>query len=97
VVGSGLRASDSTERQADGEVTTAVVRCQLLTGRTHQIRVHLAARGWPIVGDRVYGDVSALIPRQALHAWRVTFPHPVTGASITVMSPIPADIAALLS
>ena len=96
VTGSGLRASGSTERQAGGEVTT-VVRCQLLTGRTHQIRVHLAARGWPIVGDRVYGEVSALIPRQALHAWRVTFPHPVTHAPTTVTSPIPPDIAALLS
>jgi len=95
VMGSGLRAPGSG-LQASGSGTT-VVRCQLLTGRTHQIRVHLAARGWPIVGDRVYGEVSALIPRQALHAWRVTFPHPVTGVSITVMSPIPADIAALLS
>jgi 23S rRNA pseudouridine1911/1915/1917 synthase len=74
----------------------SVVRCELPTGRTHQIRVHLAARGWPVVGDRVYGQESALIPRQALHAWRVTFPHPVTREPITVTSPIPADLDALL-
>ena len=48
-----------------------MVRCELVTGRTHQIRVHLAARGWPIVGDRVYGATDSRITRQALHAWRV--------------------------
>ena len=96
VVGSGLQAPGSG-LGASGSGVQAVVRCELLTGRTHQIRVHLAARGWPIVGDRVYGEESALIARQALHAWRVTFPHPVTRESMTITSPIPADIAALLS
>ncbi len=73
----------------------SAVRCELLTGRTHQIRVHLAARGWPIVGDRVYGQESSAIARQALHAWRVTFPHPVTRDSIAVTAPLPQDMAAL--
>lgn len=82
-------------RSADGD-DMSVVRCELLTGRTHQIRVHLAASGWPVIGDRVYGQESPLMPRQALHSWRVTFPHPVTRDPITVTSTIPADIDALL-
>ena len=60
----------------------SLVRCELVTGRTHQIRVHLAARGWPIVGDAVYGGRTRAIARQALHAWRVTLPHPVTARSL---------------
>src|SRR4029450_10356811 len=56
----------------------SVVRCELVTGRTHHIRVPLASGGWPIVGDRTYGNPAADIARQALHAWRVTMPHPVT-------------------
>ncbi len=75
--------------------TSLCVRCDLLTGRTHQIRVHLAASGWPIVGDAVYGQPSADISRQALHAWRVTLSHPVTRQVIAVTSPVPADIAAI--
>lgn len=73
----------------------SIVRCDLLTGRTHQIRVHLASRGWPIIGDSVYGHSSDAISRQALHAWRVTLPHPVTRQNIVVTSPLPSDIAAI--
>src|SRR5262249_24096939 len=71
-----------------------VLRCSLMTGRTHQIRAHLAARGWPIVGDPLYGEprweavvdpalaaVLRAFPRQALHAWRLAFVHPMTGAN----------------
>jgi 23S rRNA pseudouridine1911/1915/1917 synthase len=58
--------------------------------------VHLAARGWPIAGDRLYGGDTRLIGRQALHAWRVTMPHPVTRAPLAVEAPLPADVAALL-
>jgi 23S rRNA pseudouridine1911/1915/1917 synthase len=86
------------------------VRVQLETGRTHQIRVHLAHAGYPIVGDRVYGGRlllpkgateslrSALraFPRQALHAARLAFDHPVTGRPIECLSPLPADMRALL-
>jgi 23S rRNA pseudouridine1911/1915/1917 synthase len=75
----------------------SLVRCELVTGRTHQIRVHLAARGWPIAGDRLYGGDVAHIERQALHAWRLTMPHPVTGATLSVEAPVPNDIAALLA
>ena len=70
----------------------ALVRCDLVTGRTHQIRVHLAACGWPIVGDRMYGSPDRRIERQALHAWRITVQHPVSGHPLTVEAPVPADI-----
>ncbi len=74
----------------------SLLRCELVTGRTHQIRVHLAARGWPIVGDRVYGTADPAIIRQALHAWRITMPHPRSRAPLQLVAPVPADIAALL-
>jgi 23S rRNA pseudouridine1911/1915/1917 synthase len=80
------------------------------TGRTHQLRVHLAALGHPIVADRLYGGggrrgggtpasvLAALdaCPRQALHAESVAFAHPVSGKAITVRAPLPADLEALL-
>ena len=72
--------------------TMSVVRCELVTGRTHQIRVHLAARGWPILGDRAYGEAHEAIGRQALHAWRIGLPHPATGEPITIVAPLPADM-----
>jgi 23S rRNA pseudouridine1911/1915/1917 synthase len=86
------------------------VRVQLETGRTHQIRVHLAHAGFPIVGDRVYGGRLALpkgvsealrqalreFPRQALHAARLQFDHPVTGRPVECHSPLPADMRGLL-
>jgi 23S rRNA pseudouridine1911/1915/1917 synthase len=75
---------------------TSLVQCRLITGRTHQIRVHLAAKGWPILGDTTYGVADARIKRQALHAWRVSFAHPSTGAAIEVEAPVPADMQALL-
>ncbi len=86
------------------------VRVQLETGRTHQIRVHLAHAGFPIVGDRVYGGRLALprgasealrqalkdFPRQALHAARLEFAHPVTGKPVECEAPLPADMRELL-
>lgn len=74
----------------------ALVRCELVTGRTHQIRVHLSARGWPIAGDRVYGTADPRIDRQALHAWRVAMPHPVTRDAMSFEAPLPADLADLM-
>jgi 23S rRNA pseudouridine1911/1915/1917 synthase len=74
----------------------AVLRCRLVTGRMHQIRAHLAARGWPLVGDPVYGRAGARdFPRQALHAWRVAFTHPVTGERVECVAPPPDDIIEL--
>lgn len=73
-----------------------VVRCELVTGRTHQIRVHLSASGWPIVGDRVYGSADDRIGRQALHAWRLSMPHPVTRAPMSFEAALPADMSSLV-
>jgi 23S rRNA pseudouridine1911/1915/1917 synthase len=86
------------------------VRVQLETGRTHQIRVHLAHAGFPLVGDRVYGGRLTLprgateelrqalrdFPRQALHAARLEFEHPVGGKPVACAAPLPADMVALL-
>ena len=69
--------------------------CRLVTGRRHQIRVHLAARGWPIVGDAVYGRALDGFPRHALHAWRIGLVHPTTGAAVRLEAPIPDEIVAL--
>ena len=69
----------------------SLVRCELVTGRTHQIRVHLSARGWPILGDRLYGGRAEQISRQALHAWRISLPHPVTRERLVLRAPLPAD------
>ena len=92
----------------------SLVRCQLITGRQHQIRAHLAHAGFPIVGDKLYahGDDAFIeycdagltpelarlfvLPRHALHAARVTFPHPDRGI-ITAEAPLPPDLAALLA
>jgi 23S rRNA pseudouridine1911/1915/1917 synthase len=75
----------------------SLVRCELITGRTHQIRVHLAARGWPIAGDVSYGEAHPALTRQALHAWRVTLPHPVTREPLQLEAPVPRDFRALLT
>lgn len=72
----------------------STVRCRLITGRTHQIRVHLAAKGWPIVGDATYGKPSPF-PRQALHAWRLTFRQPTTGRELSIEAPVPSDMRGL--
>ena len=83
----------------------SLLRCRLITGRTHQIRVHLAAKSWPIVGDPIYGrrsteptnDVALpRIGRQALHAWRIGFAHPKTGKRIVVTAPLPDDMLRFL-
>jgi 23S rRNA pseudouridine1911/1915/1917 synthase len=89
----------------------ALIECRLLTGRTHQIRVHLAHIGHPLIGDPAYGtragrgvarsgEAGAAIagfPRQALHARLLGFTHPATGETLTFDSPLPADMARLLS
>jgi 23S rRNA pseudouridine1911/1915/1917 synthase len=78
---------------------TVLLRCQLETGRTHQIRVHLRAIGHPVVGDRDYnGGRPGLDPgRPFLHAGELRFAHPVSGESIGVTAPLPADLVACLA
>jgi 23S rRNA pseudouridine1911/1915/1917 synthase len=76
---------------------TALLRVMLETGRTHQIRVHLAAIGHPVCGDPQYGAAGQLgLSRQFLHAARLAFEHPVTGAPVDVTSPLPDDLVAAL-
>jgi 23S rRNA pseudouridine1911/1915/1917 synthase len=74
----------------------ALLRVRLETGRTHQIRVHLAAIGLPVAGDPVYGTPEPGLRRQFLHAARLAFTHPVTGSRVDVASPLPADLEAVL-
>lgn len=73
----------------------ALVELHPLTGRTHQIRVHLAYLGCPIVGDDLYGRESELISRHALHATRVELNHPSTGEAMVFESPMPEDLQRL--
>ena len=89
-----------------GKPTAARVSCQLETGRTHQIRVHMASKGTPCLGDPVYGSgppagpvreavAQAGLKRQALHAAVLGFVHPITGEHLRFESPLPADMAQL--
>lgn len=81
-----------------GEVNgrpVSAVHCVLHTGRTHQIRVHLMHSGHPMLADTLYGGTPALgLTRQALHAARLSFTHPVTGEGLVLTAPLPADMAA---
>ena len=71
--------------------THALVQAQIFTGRTHQIRVHLQHLKTPILGDDVYGKPSGLIDRQALHAWRLEFQHPITHEPMQLQASPPED------
>ncbi|BBB92626.1 MAG TPA: RluA family pseudouridine synthase [Methylomusa anaerophila] len=75
----------------------SLVKLSLKTGRTHQIRVHMSHIGHPLLGDDLYGGSTELISRQALHASRLVFPHPVSRQSLSIESPLPDDICALLT
>lgn len=75
-----------------------LLRLVLETGRTHQIRVHLADAGHPLVGDTLYGgDRPPVLPRQALHAETLAFRHPRSGAAMAFSAPLPDDLAGLLA
>ncbi len=86
--------TDYEVQAADASTLTALVVCHLHTGRTHQIRVHLHHRGTPIVGDPIYGKPAknpALPERLMLHAWKLSFRHPVSGIQLKFESPVPAE------
>lgn len=75
---------------------TTAVAAELSTGRTHQIRVHMAHIGHPVVGDEAYGGPHLPpLQRQALHSWKMSFAHPRSGERIDLTAPLPADIAAV--
>ena len=75
----------------------ALVRLELETGRTHQIRVHMAWLGCPLVGDFLYGvEDKTLIGRTALHSWQLTLKQPLTGERIDLTAPLPKDMVNLL-
>lgn len=77
----------------------SLIECRIETGRTHQIRVHMASLGTPVIGDRQYGKQALdkrlpVVPaRQMLHAWRLTLWHPVESRQMTFTAPIPADMS----
>jgi 23S rRNA pseudouridine1911/1915/1917 synthase len=94
VVANGKPARTEFERIGAGTPVSRLL-CRLHTGRTHQIRVHLASCGHPIVADAVYGGRFELgLTRQALHASSLAFAHPVGGQAMRLESPLPADMAA---
>ncbi len=91
---------DRAGKRAETVVTTvfrgpdrSLVHAVPTTGRTHQIRLHLAHEGFPVLGDRLYGDpeTARAAPRLLLHAYRLEFPHPITGVTIKVCAPLPRD------
>jgi 23S rRNA pseudouridine1911/1915/1917 synthase len=104
----GGRAAVTRFEVAERLAGATLLRLAPETGRTHQLRVHLAAIGHPIVADRLYGSrarrgVAAAVaaaleacPRQALHAESLAFAHPISGAPVVVRAPLPADLKALL-
>jgi len=87
----------------NARLEVSLVRCRLVTGRMHQVRVHLAASGWPILGDPVYRSRTTAvafdlptIERQALHAHRLVLTHPITGRAMDVTAPLPPDMERVL-
>ena len=104
VVAEGGRAAQTRIRVLARTPSVALVECELLTGRTHQIRVHLAHLRAPLLGDPLYGGPARwlgaegqalLLPHPALHAWKLAVDHPETGARIQVEAPIPEAFSAL--
>ncbi|MGX8680212.1 MAG: RluA family pseudouridine synthase [bacterium] len=73
----------------------ALVGCELKTGRRHQIRVHMASIGHPLLGDALYNKHPGPLSHQALHADQLTFKHPITREQLTLTAPLPLDLAAL--
>ena len=79
-------------------IPASLVEVRIFTGRTHQIRVHMSHIGHPVAGDEMYGGSKRLsAPRQMLHAWKLTLPHPVTGQMLSLEAPPPEDFKTYLA
>lgn len=96
VVGVGGKRSLTEYWQEAHGTDATLVKLKLLTGRTHQIRVHFASLGHPLIGDNLYGVADNLLPRQALHCRELTFYHPFEERYVTVQSELPADFQAVM-
>jgi 23S rRNA pseudouridine1911/1915/1917 synthase len=101
VVATGGRQAVTHWRVLETFPAVQLVEATLETGRTHQVRVHLASLRHPLVGDRTYGADPTLatrlgVPRPFLHAWRLAFTHPTTGTRIDLTEPLPPDLQAVL-
>jgi 23S rRNA pseudouridine1911/1915/1917 synthase len=93
----GRQATTETRVVSRLDNGLAVIECRLVTGRTHQVRVHLASVGHPVLGDRLYGSTRAgEVQRPLLHAASISLPHPETGTRLRVVCPPPDDIAVFL-
>lgn len=75
----------------------SLVECELFTGRTHQIRVHMSALGCPLVGDRAYGANDEGLGRVYLHSWRLEFEHPMTGEAMRFCQPVTPDFCKIIA
>jgi len=93
----GLTGRNQTIKPSNNQ-TISILQCRIETGRTHQIRVHMASLGCPVIGDRTYGKPSLdkqlepVPPRQMLHAWRLKIWHPVRNEPMAFEAPVPADM-----
>jgi len=90
------RIARTTYRVVEQGRRLALLEIDLLTGRKHQIRVHLAGIGHAVVGDRKYGRETKPFPRLALHAKSISFPHPFDGRPVTIETPLPPAFRALM-
>ena len=92
------RLKTSQTSQTSQSSRTSLIECRIETGRTHQIRVHMASLGCPVVGDRLYGKpaldrrLDPVPARQMLHAWKLTLWHPTRGERMSFVAPVPADM-----
>lgn len=82
-------------RVLDEKNGQSLVSLILETGRTHQIRIHMKYLGYPLIGDYLYNPDMEFIRRQALHAWKLSFRHPITGEELHFMAPLPEDMKAV--
>jgi RluA family pseudouridine synthase len=95
-VKSGGRFAETHFRRLNSLARADLWEARPLTGRTHQIRVHLAGTGRPIWGDFLYGGKSSEVPRLLLHARSLELAHPVTGKPLKIEAPLPADFSSIL-